>query len=134
MLLQTGAAFLLQIGASVITNWGSLIITNQGKFYYKSGQLLQIRATVITNWDKLYHKLGQLIQIGAIITNWGITTVSSSGDKIFKPSRRNDFVGKHLINIATINSWNKIQHHFSNLSLKTFSPTKIKSLFFKNCR
>ena len=49
VLLQIGAAFLLQIGASVITNWGSLINTNQGKFYYKSGQLLKIRATVITN-------------------------------------------------------------------------------------
>ena len=68
--------FLLPIGASVITNWGSLIITNQGKFYYKSGQLLQIRATVITNWGKLYYKLGQLLQIGAIITNWGITNVT----------------------------------------------------------
>ena len=83
ILLQIGASvitnwgsfFLLQIGASVITNWGSLIITNQGKFYYKSGQLLQIRATVITNWGKLYYKLGQLLQIEAIITNWSITAV-----------------------------------------------------------
>ena len=66
MLLQIGAAFF-------ITNWGSLVITNQGKFYYKSGQLLQIRVTVITNWGKLYYKLGQLLEIGAIITNWGIT-------------------------------------------------------------
>ena len=74
MLLQNWGNFvLLQIGASVITNWGSLIITNQGKFYYKSGQLLQIRTTIITNWDKLYYKLGQLLQIGVIITNWGIT-------------------------------------------------------------
>ena len=55
---------LFQIGASVITNWRSLIITNQDKFYYKSGQLLQIRATVITNLGS-YYKLGQLLQIGA---------------------------------------------------------------------
>ena len=48
VLLQIGEAFLLQIGASFMTNWDSLIITNQGKFYYKSEQLLQIRATVIT--------------------------------------------------------------------------------------
>ena len=122
MLLQIGAAFFYYKLGKCYYKSGQLN-------YYKSGQLLQIRATVIKNWDKLYHKLGQLIQIGVIITNWGITTVSSTGDKIFKPSRRND-----LINIATINSWNKIQHHFSNLSLKTFSPTKIKSLFFKNCR
>ena len=51
MLLQIGVAFLLQIGASVITNWSSLIITNQGKFYYKSGQLLQVRGN-------RYYKLG----------------------------------------------------------------------------
>ena len=44
-----GSFFFLQIGASVITNWGSLIIIDQGKFYYKSGELLQIRANVITN-------------------------------------------------------------------------------------
>ena len=77
-LLQIGAKlyhklgnFLLPIGASVITNWGSLIITNQGKFYYKSGQLLQIRATVITDWGS-YYKLGQtLLQIRTAITNWG---------------------------------------------------------------
>ena len=83
MLLQNWVNFvLLQIGASVITklgqlrfitNWGSLIITNQGKIYCKSGQLLQIRATVITNWGS-YYKLGQtLLQIRAAITNWGIT-------------------------------------------------------------
>ena len=66
-----GQLFSLQIGASVITNWGSLIITNQGKFYYKSGQLLQIRATVITDWGS-YYKLEQtLLQIRAAITNWG---------------------------------------------------------------
>ena len=51
VLLQIGVAFLLQIGASVITNWSSLIITNQGKFYYKSGQLLQVRGN-------RYYKLG----------------------------------------------------------------------------
>ena len=82
ILLQIGASvitnwgsfFLLQIGANVITSWGSLIITNQGKFYYKSEQLLQIRATVIINWGS-YYKLGQtLLQIRAAITNWGITT------------------------------------------------------------
>ena len=46
---KLGQLFLLQIGTSVISNWGSLIITNLGKFYYKSGQLLQIWANVITN-------------------------------------------------------------------------------------
>ena len=67
---KLGQLFILQIGATVITNWVSLIITNQGKFYNKSGQLLQIRAIVVTNWGS-YYKLGQtLLQIRAAITNW----------------------------------------------------------------
>ena len=54
-------------------------------FYYKLGQtllqigaasLLQIRASVVTNWGKMYYKLEQVLQIRAIITNWGITSVS----------------------------------------------------------
>ena len=40
---------------------------------------------------------------------------------------------KNSITIAAINSWNNTQHQFSNLSLKTYSPTKIKSLIFKKC-
>ena len=40
---------------------------------------------------------------------------------------------KKSITLGAINSWNKTQHQFSDLSLKTFSPTKIKSLLFKKC-
>ena len=62
MLLQNWGNFALsQIGASVITNCDSLIITNQGKFYYKSGQLIQVSQP--------------LLQIGPAITNWGITDI-----------------------------------------------------------
>ena len=57
--------------------------------------------------------------------------VSSTADKIFKPSYRTDSYGKNSVTIGAINSWNKTQHQLSNLSLKTFSPTKIKSLLFK---
>ena len=57
-------------------------------------------------------------------------TVSST-DKKFKPSCRTDSFGKDSITIGAINSWNKTQHQFSNLSLKTYSQTKIKSLFSK---
>ena len=60
-------------------------------------------------------------------------TVSSTADKIFKPCYRTDSYGKNSITIAAINSWNNTQHQFSNLSLKTYSPTKIKSLLFKKC-
>ena len=35
--------------------------------------------------------------------------------------------------IGAINSWNKTQHQFSNLSLKTFSTTKIESVLFEKC-
>ena len=59
-------------------------------------------------------------------------TVSSTADKIFKPSYRIDSYGKNSITLEPINSWNKTQQKFSNLSLKTFNPTKIKSLLFKN--
>ena len=60
-------------------------------------------------------------------------TISSTADKIFKPSYRTDSYGKNSITIGAINSWNKTQHQFSNLSLETYSPTKIKSLIFKIC-
>ena len=60
-------------------------------------------------------------------------TVSSTSDKIFKPSYRTDSFGKGSINIGANNSWNKTEHQFSNLSLKTYSPSKIKSLLSKKC-
>ena len=60
-------------------------------------------------------------------------TVSSTADKIFKPSYRTDSYGKNSITLGDINSWNKTQHQFNDLSLKTFSPAKIKSLLFKKC-
>ena len=43
-----GSFVLLQIKVDVIINWGAFCITNQGKYRYKLGKLLQIRAIVIT--------------------------------------------------------------------------------------
>ena len=71
-----------------------------------------------------------------IFKNWFIfcsnvhnyQTVSSTSDKIFKPSYSTNSFGKKSITIGAINSCNKTQHQFSNLLLKTYSPTKIKSL------
>ena len=60
-------------------------------------------------------------------------TVSSTADKIFKPSCRTDSYGKNSVTIGVINSWNNTQYQFSILSLKTYSPTKTKSLLFKKC-
>ena len=70
----------------------------------------------------------------AIFKNWftfcsdvhNYQTVSSTSDKIFKPSYRTDSFGKSSITIGAINSWNKTQCQFRNLSLKTYSPSKIK--------
>ena len=59
---------------------------------------------------------------------------SSTADKIFKPSYRTDFYGKNSITIGAINSWNETQHQVSNLSLKTYSPTKIESLIMKTLK
>ena len=60
-------------------------------------------------------------------------TVSSTSDKIFKPLYRTDSFGKNLITIGAINSWNKTQYQFRNLSLKTYSLSKIKRLLSKKC-
>ena len=50
-----------------------------------------------------------------------------------KPSHRTDSYGKSSITLGASNSWNKTQHQFSDLSFKTFSPIKVKSLLFKKC-
>ena len=60
-------------------------------------------------------------------------TVSSTVNKISKPSYRTDSYGKNSITVGAIDSWNKTQHQFSDLSLKTYSSTKIKNLLFKKC-
>ena len=60
-------------------------------------------------------------------------TVSSTSDKIFKSSYRTNSFGKNSITVGPINSWTKTQNQFSNLSLKTYNPSKIKSLLCKKC-
>ena len=59
-------------------------------------------------------------------------TVSSTSDKIFKPSFRTNSFEKYSVTIGAINSWNKIQYQFHNLSLKTYSPSKLKGYSLKN--
>ena len=67
-----GSFILLQIEAAFfITNWGKLNYYKSGQLLLqKSGQLLQIRATVITNWGSYYKLEQSLLQIGSAITNW----------------------------------------------------------------
>ena len=65
---------LLQIRAAIfIKNWGKCYYILGQLNYYKSGQLLQIRATFITNWGSYYKLRQTLLQISAAITNMGIT-------------------------------------------------------------
>ena len=60
-------------------------------------------------------------------------TVSSTTDKIFKPSYRTDSYGKNSVTIGVINSWNNTQYQFNNLPLKTYmAQPKLKAYFLKN--
>ena len=53
-------------------------------------------------------------------------TVSSSTDKLFKPSYRTDSYGKNTVIIRAINCWNKTQNILDNQSLKSLYPSKVK--------
>ena len=107
---------------------------------FKSNHILKLEDKIlIENILFINNSFNNLLPI--IFKNWftfcsdvhNYQTVSFTADKIFKPSYRTDSYGKNSIAIGAINSWNNTQHKFSNLSLKTYSPTKIKSLLFKKC-
>ena len=71
-----------------------------------------------------------------IFKNWFIfcsdihnyDTVSSSADKLFKPSYRTDSYGKNSVIIGANNYWNKTQNILKNQSLY---PNKIKTILAK---
>ena len=56
-------------------------------------------------------------------------TVSSTADKIFKPSYRIDSYGKNSITLGAINNWNKTQHQSVICHLKHSAQTKLKVYF-----
>ena len=60
-------------------------------------------------------------------------TVSSSADKLFKPSYRTDSYGRNSVIIGAINCWNKMQNILRNQSLKSLYPNKIKTIITKRC-
>ena len=76
-----------------------------------------------------------------IFKNWFIfcseihnyNTVSSSTDKLFKPSYRTDSYGKNSVIISAINCWNKTQNILDGQSLKSLYPSKIKNILTKRC-
>ena len=81
-------------------------------------------------WSLLIYQCSCLL---FVLLSLVYNNLQSTADKILKPSYRTDSYGKNSVTLGAINSWNKTQHQFSDLSLKTFSPTKIKSLLFKKC-
>ena len=106
---------------------------------FRSNHILKLEDKILV-WNILFINKSFNNLLPTIFKSWfnfcsdlhNYRTVSSTADKIFKPSYRIDSYGKNSITLEPINSWNKTQQKFSNLSLKTFSPTKIKSLLFKN--
>ena len=73
-----------------------------------------------------------------IFENWfifcsEIHTVSSSTDKLFKPSYRTDSYGKNSLIISSINCWNKNQNILYGQSLKSLYPSKTKNILTKRC-
>ena len=130
----------------VIRQWKALRIINlesRGSHsgpLFKSNHILKREDKIlIENILFINKSLNNLLP--PIFKNWftfcsdvhNYQTVSSTSDKIFKPSYRTDSFRKNLITIVAINSWNKTQHQFRNLSLKTYSPSKNKRLLSKKC-
>ena len=107
---------------------------------FKSNHIIKLEDKILTENMIFINKLLNIF-LPPIFKNWftfcsdvhNYQTVSSTSDKIFKQSYRTDSFGKNSITIGAINKWNKTQYQFRNMSLKTYSPSKIKSLLFKKC-
>ena len=107
---------------------------------FKSNHILKLEDKILAENILFINKSFNNI-LPPVFKNWftfcsdfhSYKTVSYTADKIFKPSYRTDSYRKNSITVGAINSWNKTQHQFSNLLLKTYSPTKIKCLLFKKC-
>ena len=105
-------------------------------FLFKSNHILKledkilIESILFINNNLLPAIFKNLFTFCSDVQNY--QTVSSTSDKIFKPSFRTDSFEKYSITIGAINSWNKIQYQFRNLSLKTYSPSKLKGYSLKN--
>ena len=129
--------FILQKKALRIMNFQSR--DSHSSLLFKSNRILKLEDKILIEniifIDKSFNNLPPIFKSWFTFCSdvHNCQTVSSTAGKIFKPSYRTDSYGKNSITIGTINGWNKTQHQFSNLSLKTYSPTKIKRLLFKKC-
>ena len=118
------------------------IINNQPKNSH-SGPLFK-QNNILKFEDKIL--IGNIIFVSKsinnlppIFKNWFIfcseihnyNTVSSSTDKLFKPSYRTDSNGKNFVIISAINCWNKTQNMPEGQSLKSLYLTKIKNIHQK---
>ena len=121
------------------------IINNQlrnspSSLLFKKSNILKFEDKILINNIIFISKSFNNLQ-PPIFKNWFIfcsdihkyDTVSSSADKLFKPSYRTDSYGRNSVIIGAINCWNKMQNILRNQSLKSLYPNKIKTILTKRC-
>ena len=121
------------------------IINNQPRnshssLLFKKSNILKFEDKILINNIIFISKSINNLQ-PPIFKNWFIfcsdihkyDTVSSSADKLFKPSYRTDSYGRNSVIIGAINCWNKMQNILRNQSLKSLYPNKIKTILTKRC-
>ena len=122
-----------------------IIINNQpsnshSSLLFKKSNILKFEDKILINNIIFISKSINNLQ-PPIFKNWFIfcsdihkyDTVSSSADKLFKPSYRTDSYGRNSVIIGAINCWNKMQNILRNQSLKSLYPNKIKTILTKRC-
>ena len=121
------------------------IINNQPRnshssLLFKKSNILKFEDKILINNIIFISKSINNLQ-PPIFKNWFIfcsdihkyDTVSSSADKLFKPSYRTDSYGRNSVIIGAINCWNKMQNILRNQWLKSLYPNKIKTILTKRC-
>ena len=83
------------------------------------------------NWKDETHDIATKLNRVYSVLRFTTITVSSSTDKLFKPSYRTDSCRKNSVIISAINYWNKTQNMLEGQSLKSLYPTKIKNILTK---
>ena len=121
------------------------IINNQPRnshssLLFEKSNILKFEDKILINNIIFISKSINNLQL-PIFKNWFIfcsyihkyDTVSSSADKLFRPSYRTDSYGRNSVIIGAINCWNKMQNILKNQSLKSLYPNKIKTILTTRC-
>ena len=120
------------------------IINNQPRnshssLLFKKSNILKFEDKILINNIIFISKSINNLQ-PPIFKNWFILydidkhdTVSSSADKLFRPSYTTDSYGRNSVIIGAINCWNKMQNILKNQSLKSLFPNKIKTILTERC-